>query len=396
MKVLFVINSIHTKGNGLATSARRTIKYLKEAGVDVRVLSSKNSDPSGEQPDFPLNDYNLPLFGFLVRKQGFAFAEINKDVIKRAVAWADLIHFEEPFDLEIAVADEAEKAGVPMTATYHLHPENLFATVHLQNDPILNRLTMRFWRKKVFNRCEIVQCPTENVRKRLAKWHYRSELRVISNGLVIEDTLPAIPESNLVLSDAKYRIITIGRYSVEKDLITLLKAMRYSKVASETELILAGRGPTERTLKKYADKLYKKGYLKYPVKFGFFALPDLQKLALASDLYIHCAIIEVEGLSCLEAIRVGLVPVIAKGEKTATSQFALSEQSVYKEKNPKELAARIDYWLTHEEERKAEAVRYKEMDSAYDIQKSIAELKIMFEDAIEKYRAKKTHKKSSR
>ena len=392
MKVLFVINSIHTKGNGLATSARRTIKYLKDVGVDVRVLSSKNPDPNGEQPDYPLNDYTLPLFGFLVKRQGFAFAEINKDVINEAVAWADLIHLEEPFDLEIAVADAAEKAGVPMTATYHLHPENLFATVHLHNDPFLNRLTMRFWRKKVFNRCEIVQCPTENVRKRLAKWRYRAELRVISNGLAIEDTLPALPESDLVLSDAKYRIITIGRYSVEKDMITLLKAMRYSKVASETELILAGRGPTEHTLRKYADKLYKKGVLKYPVQFGFFALPDLQKLSLASDLYIHCAIIEVEGLSCLEAIRVGLVPIIAKGSKTATSQFALSEKSVYTEKKPKELAAKIDYWLTHEEERKAEAERYKETDVAYDIQKSISELKIMFEDAIKNYASRKHRK----
>lgn len=277
MKVLFVINSIYTKGNGLATSARRTVRYLKEAGVDVRVLSAKNPDPNGEQPDFPLKEYTLPLIGFLVRKQGFAFAEINRDVIHEAVAWADVIHLEEPFDLEIAVAKEAIEQGVPMTATYHLHPENLFATAHLQNDPYFNRMTMRFWRNHVYNLCEIVQCPTENVRQRLAKWHYKAELRVISNGLTIEEGVPSPQQSDLTLSNAKYRIITIGRYSVEKDLITLLKSMKYSAFSQDIELVLAGRGPTEHTLKKYADKLYKKGVLRYPVQFGFFALPDLQK-----------------------------------------------------------------------------------------------------------------------
>ncbi len=388
MKVLFVINSIYTKGNGLATSARRTVRYLKEAGVDVRVLSAKNPDPNGEQPDFPLKEYTLPLIGFLVRKQGFAFAEINRDVIHEAVAWADVIHLEEPFDLEIAVAKEAIEQGVPMTATYHLHPENLFATAHLQNDPYFNRMTMRFWRNHIYNLCEIVQCPTENVRQRLAKWHYKAELRVISNGLTIEEGVPSPQQSDLTLSNAKYRIITIGRYSVEKDLITLLKSMKYSAFSQDIELVLAGRGPTEHTLKKYADKLYKKGILRYPVQFGFFALPDLQKLAEESDLYVHCAIIEVEGLSCMEAIRVGLVPVIAKGKLTATSQFALSEKSVYTAKKPKELARRIDYWLAHEEERKEEAVRYKGMDRTYDINKSVSQLISMFEDAIAKKEAK--------
>ena len=57
MKVLFVINGYYTKGNGLSGSARRTVKKLKEAGIDVKVLSVRNSDPNGPQPDFVLNDF---------------------------------------------------------------------------------------------------------------------------------------------------------------------------------------------------------------------------------------------------------------------------------------------------------------------------------------------------
>jgi hypothetical protein len=52
MKILIVINNFHMTGNGMAASARCTVKYLKEAGHEVRVLAGPNPDPRGfGQPD---------------------------------------------------------------------------------------------------------------------------------------------------------------------------------------------------------------------------------------------------------------------------------------------------------------------------------------------------------
>jgi glycosyltransferase involved in cell wall biosynthesis len=184
------------------------------------------------------------------------------------------------------------------------------------------------------------------------------------------------------ISDAKYRIITIGRYSNEKDLKTLLKAMEYSKHSQEVRLIFAGRGPQKKKLMKIADKLVKTGVLKYPPIFGFYNLKELQTLSCSVDLYIHCAFIEVEGLSCMEAIQVGIVPIIAKGKYTATSQFALSEKSVFKERDAKDLASKIDYWLDHDEERQIEAQKYIGLGNKYNIDYSIKEIIKMFEDAL--------------
>ena len=62
MKVLFVINGYYAKGNGLSGSARRTVRKLKEAGIDVRVLSGKNPNPYGPQPEYPLEDFHMPVF----------------------------------------------------------------------------------------------------------------------------------------------------------------------------------------------------------------------------------------------------------------------------------------------------------------------------------------------
>ena len=392
MKVLFVINSFYTKGNGLCASARRTVAKLKERGLDVKVLSAPNQDKDGPQPDFVLQSFYIPLFDPLVEKQGYLFAKADKKIIEEAIRWADVVHLEEPFSVEAKAAKIAKKLGKPCTGTYHLHPENLFASVHMARIKYFNSITLRIWRDHVFNRCQIIQCPTENVKERLSHKKFRAQLRTISNGLVLED-LVHIEKDNVIpkkLSDAKYTVITIGRYSVEKDLKTLLKAMKYAKHSNDIQLVIAGRGPQEKNLKRYANCLYKKGYLKYPVVFGFYTLDELQQISAASDLYVHCAYIEVEGLSCMEAIQIGIVPIIADGGKTATAQFAMDHMSRFKQRDAKDLAYKIDYWLANEDKRKEEAKKYTSIGKDYDIEDSIDKLIEMFNDAIEM--KKITHK----
>ena len=49
MRILFVVNSYFSQGNGLDESARRTVEALRAAGQEVRVLSGKNFDVRGYQ-----------------------------------------------------------------------------------------------------------------------------------------------------------------------------------------------------------------------------------------------------------------------------------------------------------------------------------------------------------
>lgn len=386
MKILFVLNNFYTKGNGLVASAQRTVKKLIEAGEEVKVLSAPNKDRNGPQPDFVLEDLHYPLIDGLVQKQGYSFSNADKDVINKAVEWADVVHLDEPFPVQAATAKIAKKLHKPITGTYHLHPENMLASVGLGKEILINWFFFTLWKKTVFDKCDIVQCPTQNVYERLKRHHLRPELRVISNGLVLEDLMRKENVTDVEkISDAKYNIITIGRYSSEKNLKTLLKAMKYSKYSQDIQLIIAGQGPKEKSLRKRADKMLKKGYIKYPPKFGFYKLEELQKFSSTADLYVHCAYIEVEGLSCMEAIQIGLVPIIAKGKYTATSQFALSDKSIYQQRDPKDLANKIDYWFDHDEDRLKEAKKYIGIGEKYNIDYSITQLRKMFLDAYNKH-----------
>ena len=131
-----------------------------------------------------------------------------------------------------------------------------------------------------------------------------------------------------------------------------------------------------------AMKLYDEGVVKYRPIFHYHDRDGLRELASKADLYIHCATVEVEGLSALEALQQGVVPVIAEGKLTATSQFALDARSLFPSGDPKTLANRIDYWLEHPEERRRMSEKYVESTEEYDIHKSIAALIEMFRQSI--------------
>lgn len=378
MKILYVMNNAYTEGNGLAGSCRRTVKLLREAGEDVRLLSARGGH--GEEPDFPLADGGVPFFQPIVRKQGYAFAKIDNEMIRQAVRWADVIHLEEPFDLQIRVCKIAKEEGKPLTATYHLHPENFFSSVHLQKSLWFNRMTLLVWKKRVFNHCQIVQCPTESVRRRLERWHCECELRVISNGMLQD--VQAASSSPIKKEPGAYLIVSTGRYSEEKDQITLLRAMRYSHCADRIQLVLAGKGPTEKKLHREAERLLRDGIIKKQVIFGFYHLSELMAVYQQADLYVHCATVEVEGMSCMEAIQTGLVPIIAEGKLTATAQFALSPSSLYPAGDAQALAKRIDDWLSDNKKRHEEAIRYCGLGKEYGINHSIAQLREMYRDVL--------------
>ena len=379
MKILFVVNNYYASGNGLSASARRTVQFLKQAGEDVRVISGKNHEAEEPQPEYILEDFRVPVFDKLIQSHGYKFADVDRKVMEEALRWCDLVHLEEPFIIEWYIAKMAKEMGKPITGTYHLHPENMFCSINLGGWKCLNNTVLRLWRDLVFNLCSDIQCPTENVMERLKAFHFKARLHLISNGIIPDPCIRQDEDD----PNRPFLAVMIGRLAVEKDQPTLIEALRYSRNASRIQLYFAGRGPETEHFKAKAMQLYEDGIIKYPPIFQYHDRQGLRELASRADLYIHCATVEVEGLSALEALQQGVVPVIAEGDLTATSQFALDDRSLFPAKDPKALAERIDYWLEHPDERRRMGYEYAQSTEDYDIRKSIAALIEMFRDAVE-------------
>ena len=385
MKILFVLNNIYTSGNGLVASARRTIAYLREAGHEVRIVSGPNHKNPEEKPDYLLQDYIFPIVQPIIASQGYQFSQSDLPLMEEAAKWADIVHLEEPFVIEDRMIKICKKLGKPVTCTYHLHPENITNSLGpLVHWKALNRKILTSWRDLTFNHCDYVQCPTENVLDRLRRYHIKTPCEVISNGLVPDACIrPETPPADYESPERPLKLVYIGRLSREKDQPTLLEAMKFSRFAKRIQLCFAGLGPSKKKIKRMAHRLYKTGVLAYEPIFTFEDRDGLRKLAASADLCVHCATIEVEGLSIMEAMQQGAVPVIAQGRYSGTSQFALDRRSVFPEQNPEALANRIDYWLSHPKERWEMGKKYVRHMEEYDIRKSVEQLVGMFQKAID-------------
>ena len=384
MKILFVISNLYIKGNGMCVSALRTTRALREAGQDVRVLSGSNPEPGGPEPEFKLERFHFPIFQPIIDRNGFCYAKSDPKIIEEAVRWADVVHVEEFFPLHHKTIMMAKKLGKPVTATYHIHPENILWQIGIPWR-WASRVLLKSWKSYVYKYCDWIQCPTENVYDRLMRYHINANFKVISNGVIpVECKRPLTPPENYYDDNRPLDILYIGRLSKEKDQPTLLEAMRYSKYAKRIRLHFAGQGPLEKKYRRMAAQLMKEGVITYEPVFQFHTHEELFELAAKTDLAIHCAIIEVEGMSIMEAMQQAAVPIIAVGRHTGTHQFALNHRCKFPKQNPEALANRIDYWLDRPKERWEMGFKYAESMKQYEIAESARQLIDMFEQAAKK------------
>ena len=386
MKILFVVNNFFCQGNGLDESARRTVKALIDAGQDVRVLSGKNlEDPNGPHADYEMENFDFPLVQPMLSSFGYHFAKWKGPQIEAAVRWADVIHMEETFFLHHAAMKWAKKLGKPLVGTYHVHPENIvFNTLGFRGGFLTCQILYRYWCRTFYDHYKYLQCPTDNVRERLVRHRVKAHCFTLSNGVIPDECIrPLTPPEDYLDENRPLDLIYIGRTAIEKDQPTLYKAIRLSKYAKRIRLHIAGRGPKLEPYTRMAEKLYEDGVVGYKPTVGFYNRDELRELAAKADLAVHCALVEVEGMSITEAMQQAVVPVIATARYSGTSAYALDDRSKFPSKNAKALAERIDYWFDHPKERWEMGFRYAESMNNYDINEVVAKRLIeMYKAAI--------------
>jgi glycosyltransferase involved in cell wall biosynthesis len=105
-----------------------------------------------------------------------------------------------------------------------------------------------------------------------------------------------------------------------------------------------------------------------------------------ADLYVHPAEIEIEAISCLEAIACGKVPLISDSPRSATRYFALSENNLFRCNDAQDLAQKLDWWLEHPEERAACAQSYLGYAKQFDFDLCMDQMEQMLLSTLEEKR----------
>lgn len=350
MKITIVCDVLGEENNGTTLAAMNLIRALKAKGHEVTILCP-NQEKRGVPGYAVVPTRNLGIFNGYVASNGVQLAKPDDGVIRGAIAGADIVHVMLPFILGRRATFFAKQMGIPVSAGFHAMAENFTSHIFLQNCYPANRLTYCLFAKE-YSQVDAIHYPTQFLRDLYEGMYGPTNGYVISNGVNAEFR-PRPVEKPAAYRD-RFVVVATGRYSKEKNQAVLIEAVNRSRYRDRIQLILAGSGPKEKQLRALAKKL--------PIapRFGFFPHGEMVELLNYADLYVHSAAMEAEGISCLEAISCGLVPIISDSPRCATKAYALTDRSLFRFDSPENLAAKIDWWLDHPEERQRWGKTYAE------------------------------------
>jgi 1-acyl-sn-glycerol-3-phosphate acyltransferase len=338
MIITLVIDTFNVNNNGTTVSATRFAAALISRGHTVRVVTcGEPGDATGPGPDmFYVPELVVPIASRLAHRQDTVFAKPVREVLTAAIEGADVVHIYQPWPLGWAAERIARQLGVPAIAAFHMQPENVTYNIGLGWFPPAAHLVYFLLRLAFYRRFSDIHCPSTFIAAKLRHHGYRARLHVISNG-VASSFRPG--PARVRQADEPFRILVVGRFSPEKRQDVLIRAVRRSRHAARIQLHFAGHGPREKRLRRMASKLA------HPAQFGYYSQQELIELIRSCDLYVHTSDVEIEGLSCMEAFSCGLVPVISDSPRSATGQFALGPENLFRSGDPSSLAERIDGWI---------------------------------------------------
>ena len=340
MKIAIICDVLGKENNGTTVAAMNLIRSLKAKGHEVRVVCP-DEDRRGDEGFYIVKKINFGIFNDYVEENGVVISRPDEDMLRTVIQGADVCHLVTPFFLAHKGMEIAREYGVPITASFHCQAENISSHLFLMNSTRFNTKIYKTLYSYIYRYCTAVHYPTQFICDVFEReCGHTTNHYVISNGVGKEFVRHPEPKP-AEFADKKVVLFT-GRYSREKCHKVLIDAVALTRDPGRIKLVFAGCGPLDEKLHEYAREVLPAD--DQPL-FGFFSRPDMLRVLNYADLYVHPAEIEIEAIACLEAIKCGLVPVIADSPRSATRYFALGEKNLFKYDSPEELASRIDYWL---------------------------------------------------
>lgn len=374
MKVCVVCDVLGEPNNGTTIATLNLIRFLIKQGHEVKVVSN-DFEKAGlpEEVQCKLPTLNLGhLANKIIEDNGVSLAFADTKVLEEAMSWADVVHVQMPLLIGMTAAKIARKLDKPLTASFHCQAENVSAHVGLQNNTHVSKLIYKSFYHSLYRYCDCVHYPTLFIKKLFEKsCGHKTCAYVISNGVN-----SIYVNKNQERKNDKFTIVSTGRFSTEKAQELTIKAVSMSKYKDNIRICFAGEGPLKGKYEELAKKLG------VDADFSFYTRDQLVDLLNKGDLYIHSAFIEIEAISCIEAICCGMVPVINNAKRSATKYFALDDKSLFRENNPRSLSRKIDFWYENPELKAEYVEKYRVMSKQFEQEECMHMMESMLQDAV--------------
>ncbi|TFH37906.1 MAG: glycosyltransferase, partial [Chrysiogenales bacterium] len=357
--------------NGSVVATKRIVQELIDRGHQVRVVSTGSHEGDYELYEVP--GFYLPFVREFLEKMNVLFAKGKTSVLRKAFEGADLVQIQLPFFVARKAVRIAKKIGIAVTGACHVQPQNIISAMG-KEDPKMETMFHALFNFCLFKQVDAIHCPSRFAANLLAEKGSGAHLRVISNGIPRE-YIPAGMDRPAWFGD-RFVILNIGRHAMEKRQELLMEGVLRSKYRDDIQLVLCGKGENSEKLRRRGRELPIQPLVEYVTHEAKLHYLD------TADLYLHSSVVELESLSCLEAIGCGLPCLIGNSPHSAASQFALDERFLFTMDDADSLAKRIDYWYENRMALRELKQSVLAMAEHYRMDRCIAAMEEFFADAV--------------
>ena len=337
MKIAFVMDDLSVHSNGTSVTALRYAEELRRQGHEVRLVGFGAHGPES----FPVAEHYIPVVTEVSEKEGFHFAKPDDAVFSEAFEGMDIIHLFLPFELERHALDWAKTHHVPATGAFHLMPESITYGANIGAAAPVCDVIYDLWRDQFYNHVQHVHTISPLMKRLLEQHGYTATIHVISNGVPPEFK----QDSHKTFNDGLVHIVTVGRLAHEKNQKVIIEAVQRSRHADKIQLHICGTGPLASSLANMGKAL------PHPPIIAYLSAEQLINLEQRCHFYVHASLVDSEAISVVEAIACGCIPLIGKAPLSASSEFALTPESLFPAHGADTLATHIDWWIDHPEAR---------------------------------------------
>ncbi len=377
MKIVIVIDS-WADGNGGIVSTKRMVKELTKRGHRIIIVTA--GEYEGDFYSVP--GFYMPFFRETMKDMGFQFGIGKKHILIKAFKGADLVQIQFPFFLARNAVKIAKRMAIPVIGACHIQPQNIISSLGAKDHPFMEKILYYFFNYSLFKQVDAIHCPSAFAADMLRDHGSKADCKIISNGIPKAYHQQDYPRPGWF--GDHFIITNIGRHTNEKRQELLIKGVLKSKYKNKIQLLLCGKGKNTERLRKLGAELPLKPLVEY--------VSEEDKLLYlnTSDMYLHSSVVELESLSCLEAIGCGLPCLIGMSPHSPATQFALDDRFIFEMDNADALVAKIDYWYERRELLREIKQNVLQMAEQYRFDKCIDEMEAFHKEIIVEYK-KRAH-----
>nr|WP_026449283.1 glycosyltransferase [Actinopolyspora mortivallis] len=299
--------------NGAATFGHRLATGLAARGHEVHVICHATDRQSHTTVEDGVTVHRVASYGTPVhpttrvcppwRASGAAkrlLREIRPDVV----------HVQSHFFIGRGVINAARALGIPLVATNHFMPENIFGYLRVPRG--LQSLVSRvLWRNliKHYSKAAMVTAPTPRAVRLLRENGFEKRALPVSCGIDVNRYRSAAAEYREQHPCPERRsVLFVGRLDEEKHVEDLLRAVSLLHTEEPVCLEIIGDGSRRETLEELAGELGITDRVRFA---GFVDEQELLAAYARADVFCMPSIAELQSLATMEAMSARTAVVLA-------------------------------------------------------------------------------------